>query len=357
MNRRRKTTTATSQAAPFPFRPEVAAMSGYTPGEQPRDRRYIKLNTNENPYPPSPRVAEVLQAADPAALRLYPDPLGCELRNALARHYGLQPENVIIGNGSDDILTIAVRSFVPEGGAITCLEPSYSLYPVLAQLQGARCRRLPLTDGFTDFSLPKKGLGQLFLLARPNAPTGTSISLARVRELLASFPGIVLVDEAYAEFADDHVLGLLGEFRNLLVCRTMSKSYSLAGIRLGYALGVAGLIAGMFKVKDSYNVNSLTQRLALAALGDQAHLQRNLERIRETRERVAAELRKRGFTVPDSQANFLFAAPPDRQAREWYLRLKAAGILVRHFPGPVTGEYLRISIGTDADMDALLARM
>lgn len=346
---------AQDEANAAPFRPEIAAMAGYTPGEQPRDRHYLKLNTNENPYPPSPRVMEALRAVDPAALRRYPDPQGCELRTAIAQLHGLKPEQVILGNGSDDILTIAVRSFVPEGGVVVCLEPSYSLYPVLAQLQGAQCRRLTLSPDFQDFPLPKPGSpGQLFLLARPNAPTGVAAPLARVRELIATFPGIVLIDEAYAEFADDDTLGLLREFRNLVVCRTLSKSYSLAGIRLGYALGEAEVIAGMFKVKDSYNVNALTQRLALAAIGDQAHLQENLARIRATRVRLTAELRRRGFAVTESQANFVFAAPPDGRAQELYLQLKAAGILIRHFPGAVTGRFVRITVGTDAEVDALL---
>jgi histidinol-phosphate aminotransferase len=337
------------------FRPEIAAMAGYVPGEQPRDRRYIKLNTNENPYPPSPQVAAALRTADAEALRLYPDPVGGELRAAIARLHGLAVDNVLLGNGSDDILTIAVRSFVPSGGTVICLEPSYSLYPVLAQLQGASCRRLPLTADFLGFPLPGPGDGgELFLLARPNAPTGTSMPLVQVAELAARFPGMVLVDEAYADFADDDAVPLLREFRNLMVCRTLSKSYSLAGLRLGYVLADAEAVAGMMKAKDSYNVDALSQRLAVAAVADQEHLRGNVARIRATRERLAAELRRRGYAVPASQANFVFAAPPDGRAEELYRHLKARGILIRYFPGSATGCYVRITVGTDGEIDALL---
>jgi len=336
-------------------RPEIAAMDGYVPGEQPRDRRYVKLNTNENPYPPAPGVAAALRSADAEALRLYPDPVGNELRAAIARLHGVGIDNVLLGNGSDDILTIAVRTFVPAGGTVACMEPSYSLYPVLAQLQGAQCRRLPLSPDFTGFPLPgRQDAGELFLLARPNAPTGTVMPLAQVADLAAAFPGMVLVDEAYADFADDHAIPLLRDVRNLMVCRTLSKGYSLAGLRLGYALADAGAIAEMTKAKDSYNVNALSQRLALAAIADQEHLRGNLARIRATRERLAAELRRRGYTVAPSQANFVFAAPPDGRAEQLYRHLKGRGILIRYFPGSATGRFVRITVGSDDEIDALL---
>ncbi|MFA6568641.1 MAG: histidinol-phosphate transaminase [Victivallales bacterium] len=340
------------------FRKNIDGMDGYTPGEQPKDMRYIKLNTNENPYPPSPAVAKTLKSFCSDRLRLYPDPLACELRKTIADIFGLKSENTIVGNGSDDILTIATRAFAGEKDSVACFSPSYSLYPVLAELQGCRCTRIPLKfDG--DFAIPANSAGKakaakLFYIARPNAPTGTLFPIEEIRKICRKFKGVVFVDEAYADFADDNCVGLLSEFPNLIIGRTLSKSYSLAGLRLGYALASAEIIEGMMKVKDSYNVGMLVQAVAAAALKDRKHFNGTRGRICRTREYLAESLRKKGFTVCDSQSNFVFAAPPDNDGEGLYRRLKKNGILVRYFKGPVTGRYVRITVGTDGEIRTLL---
>ena len=332
-------------------------MKGYAPGEQPqRIGGWIKLNTNENPYPPSPAVNDVLQGCDPSALRLYPDPICSELRKTVAELYGYAPENVILGNGSDDILTIAVRSFVPENGTVASPDPSYSLYPVLASIQGAECINIPLDD---KFNLPANfaelaGDASLIFIPRPNAPTGGVFPLEEMRKICREFNGIVLIDEAYADFADDNCIDFVKEFSNVIISRTLSKSYSLAGIRLGYAIASEKIIDGMMKVKDSYNVNALTQKIALAALKDQDYLAENVRKICEVRKFLSDSLKERGFEVVDSQSNFVFAAPPDRNGEQLYNKLKEQGILVRYFPGKITGKYVRITVGTKEEIDKLL---
>ena len=340
-------------------RATIAQMTGYAPGEQPQDRRYIKLNTNENPYPPSPRVTEALRAFDPERLRLYPDPLFAALRReAAALLPGTTPDWVLFGNGSDDLLTIAVRTFVEAGDALACFEPSYSLYPILAGLQGATCVKIGLTVGF---GLPADATRQaagcaLFFVARPNAPTGNIFPKEEMRRLCREFKGVVWIDEAYADFAPDNCLELVREFPNVVVSRTMSKSYSLAGLRLGWCYARPELIAEMMKVKDSYNVGLLPQVAGLAALQDRAHVAAGAKTICATRDRTAAELATLGCTVVPSAANFLFVRTP-RPAAVIFKALRENGILVRYFPGGRTGEFLRITVGTDAEMAALVAAM
>ncbi len=297
------------------FRENIDRMDGYTPGEQPKDMRYIKLNTNENPYPPSPAVAKALKSFSSERLRLYPAPLACELRKTVADIFRLKPENIIVGNGSDDILTITTRAFVGEKDSLACFDPSYSLYPVLAELQDCNRIKIPLKfDG--DFSIPANTLekaetAKLFYIARPNAPTGTLFPIEEIRKICRNFKGIVFVDEAYADFADDNCVGLLSEFANIIIGRTLSKSYALAGLRLGYALASAKIIEGMMKVKDSYNVGTLVQVIATAALKDRKYFNGTKRKICRTREYLADSLRKKGFKVCASQSNFVFAAPPD----------------------------------------------
>jgi histidinol-phosphate aminotransferase len=336
-------------------REAVAAMHGYTPGEQPRDRNYIKLNTNENPYPPSPAVACALREMDTAALRLYPDPTALALRTEAAKQCGLEPDWVLCGNGSDDLLTMSVRTFVDQGQAVAFPNPTYSLYPVLADIQGAAVRPIELTDTFDlphDFSAQTADAALLFI-ARPNAPTGNCFSLARLHEICGQFKGAVWIDEAYVDFAEDHCLDFVRQYPNVIVSRTFSKSYSLAGVRLGLAFGQPPLIAEMQKVKDSYNVNAITQRLGLAALRDRGYMLANADRIRATRTMVAGELAKMGFQVLPSQANFLFVKPPVA-AESFMRRLRENGILIRHFSGPRTQDFVRISIGTDEEMQHFL---
>ncbi len=338
------------------FRPAIAAMEGYTPGEQPEGlQRIIKLNTNENPYPPSPAVKQALKNVPFERLCRYPDPTSDGVRDAAAELFGLDRDWVLAGNGSDDLLTIAVRCFGDDQRKVACMSPGYSLYPILTDIQGTEIKTVELTQ---DFELPINVMDQiegcnLFFMTRPNAPTGIATPMAAVRAICEQFDGIVLIDEAYADFADDHCVGLVRDYANVIVTRTVSKSYSLAHVRLGVAFAQPHLIAGMMKVKDSYNVNGITQALGEAALKDQTYLADTIATIKATRERVSAELVKLGFDVTKSQANFLFAKPPCA-ARELFDALKAQGILLRYFSTPRCAEHVRITIGTDDEMDAFL---
>ncbi len=335
------------------LRPAIERLQAYVPGEQPREPGLVKLNTNENPYPPSPAVAAALAAFEPARLRLYPDPRCTALRARLADLHGCAPEQVFVGNGSDEVLALCVRAFVPRGGSVGWLEPSYSLYPVLAAIEELAARPVRLTDDF-DWVQPAADAANLFVITHPNAPTGRVYPDGDVRAFCRDFRGVVVLDEAYVDFADRDYLDLAVRGDRVLVARTLSKSYSLAGLRLGYAVGPAPLIAALDKIKDSYNVDRLSQDLALAALSDRLYMQANVARIRATRERVAQALRARGFEVGPSQANFLWARPPGRPAADWLAALRARRILVRHFPGLRTGQHLRITVGADPEMDAFL---
>jgi histidinol-phosphate aminotransferase len=338
------------------FRNNIDQMSGYMPGEQPeRIGGWIKLNTNENPYPPSPKVKEVLNNFSYENLRLYPNPIADELRSIIAEIHNLKPDNVIAGNGSDDILTIAIRCFVGEGEFVACPEPSYSLYPVLTQIQAGKCLKIQLND---DFSLPQNfnqsaAPAKLILIPRPNAPTGNAFNLDAMHKLCSEFDGIVLIDEAYADFADDNCIDFVSQYSNVIVSRTLSKSYSLAGIRFGFALASQNLINGMMKVKDSYNVNMLTQKIAAAALNDQKYFLDTLNKIKATRKDFTLKLLSAGFDVLLSKANFVFTSPPKGNADELYSYLKNNGVLVRYFPGALTRNYVRITIGTEHEMKIL----
>ncbi|QSH40887.1 histidinol-phosphate transaminase [Lentisphaerota bacterium ZTH] len=338
------------------FRPAVDGMSGYTPGEQPKVSELIKLNTNENPYPPSPEVFRILKEYDAERLRLYPDPVCDKLRDVIADTYGCKRDNVIAGNGSDDILTIVFRSFTDGRRAVAFLEPTYSLYPVLAGLQGCDIIKIPLQD---DFSLAENLLEQaaaanLLIISRPNAPTGNTFPVEDIRRICREFDGVVVIDEAYADFSADNCVDLAFEFNNVIVSRTVSKSYSLAGIRLGFALGCSELIAGMMKVKDSYSVDALTQAIGAAAIADQGYLQKTVCRIKASRQLLSDELSRIGFDIVESQANFIFAAPPHGEGEKIFNFLRSRNIIVRYFPGQVTGKYIRITVGNNAQNQALL---
>ena len=339
------------------IRKTVQELEAYAPGEQPKVAGLIKLNTNENPYPPSPAVVRALREFSAESLRLYPDPVCSALRERLAALNGCAPEQVFVGNGSDEVLRLATRAFTPPGGAVASFDPSYSLYPVLAAAEEVGFQRVPLADGFGWTEPPADLKASLFFLANPNAPTGVFYPLETIRAFCRRFKGVVLVDEAYVDFSGGrNCLELAKEMPNVLIGRTMSKSFSLAGLRIGWAIGSAELVGALYKLKDSYNVDRLAQALALAALGDMAWMQDNARRIAATRERVAAELAKRGFRVIPSASNFLFVSPPaGTTASGLFAGLRAKKILVRYFPGNRTGDYLRVSIGTDAQMDAFLA--
>ncbi len=338
------------------FRPAVDAMAGYVPGEQPKIDNLIKINTNENPYPPAPGVFDAIRDFATERLRLYPQPLADIARETIAKLNNVELNMVIAGNGSDDILNIAMRCFCAPDLPLACFNPSYSLYPVLAQMQEAPVIRINLT---ADFGIPDDVLKQaaqanLLIIARPNAPTGNAFPMAQMRRIIEGFDGVVLMDEAYADFSDDNCMALVHEYDNLIVSRTMSKSYSLAGIRFGYAVASKELIGGMMKIKDSYNVDMLTQYIVRAALSDQAYLAKTRGAILTTRARLEQELGKLGFKYVPSQANFLFAMPPDGDGRRFFDTLRENAVIVRYFPGEITGKYVRISIGSDKEIDKVL---
>jgi histidinol-phosphate aminotransferase len=341
---------------PTLIRAAVAGMQAYTPGEQPATPVVAKLNTNENPYPPSPRVVAALRELDPNALRLYSDPQCRALRARIATLHACDPDQVFVGNGSDEVLALCTRAFVEDDGSIGYFDPSYSLYPVLADIRGVARRPLPLGDAF-EWPRHAASTAPLFLLTNPNAPTGFQYAADDVGRFCAAAPGVVLIDEAYVDFADSDCLALALAQPNVLVARTLSKAYSLAGLRVGYAVGPRPLIAALNTVKDSYNLGVLPQRLALAALEDVPWMRANAERIRATRRRLETALRGLGYDVTPSQTNFVWARPLRRAAREVFERLRQDGIIVRYFPGPRTGAHLRITVGTDAEIDRLLAAL
>ncbi len=343
------------------FRIEIDRMDGYVPGEQPRIDNLCKLNTNENAFPPSPRVKRALAEFDWERLRRYPDPLADALRDRIAQEFGVERDNVIAGNGSDDILTMLFRCFTSPELPLACLYPTYSLYPELAKMQGAQVIEIPLEP--ETFALPgdllerAKGAkgANLLIITRPNAPTGNSFPMETMREICRKFDGVVFFDEAYADFADDNCMGLAKEFDNVIVSRTFSKSYSLAGLRLGFAVGNPELIAGMFKVKDSYNLDRMTQALGFAAFDDREYLAECCEKVKSIRREFSKELEALGFRVVPSQANFVFASPPDRDGERCFRELRSRAIIVRYFKGPATREYVRITIGTPEEMARVLA--
>ena len=344
-----------------PPRPNVAAMSGYVPGEQAAvgevgGRRVVKLNTNENPYPPPPQVMAAVAAVSADALRRYPEPSARAFRAAAADHHGVTPEQVICGNGSDDLLTVLIRTFVPDGGAIAYPAPTYSLYPTLAQIQDARAVEVPWGERWT---LPADELAEvgadLTVVVNPNAPSGTLVPAAELADLAGRLRGPLLIDEAYADFAGCDCVGLLRDHANVVVSRTMSKGYSLAGLRFGYALGHPDVVRQLNKVRDSYNCDALAQAAATAALRHADVAAESWARVRAERERLAGRLAGLGFGVLPSRANFLLAAvPAGADAGDLYRRLKAAGVLVRHWDQPGLADKLRVSVGTPGDTDALL---
>jgi len=339
----------------------VRKLDPYTPGEQPKAKHVVKLNTNENPYPPSPRCADVLKTFDLDRLRRYPDPVFTTLRARLAKIWKTVPERIFIGNGSDEILTLVAKAFVEDSETIGSLDPSYSLYKTLAAIRNVPFIPTPLKDDFTwNGKIATQGTPlALFLLTNPNAPTGTFTPAEVIASAAKRFKGVLLVDEAYADFAKTNCVPLAtaARNRNVIVMRTLSKSFSLAGLRLGYCIGPEDLIDALYKVKDSYNVDALAQAVALAALNDLKWMRANVAKVRRTRTRVAKELARRGWDVPPSESNFLFVRPAHRPAAELFEALRARNIFVRYFKGPRTGDRLRITIGTDAEMDTLLAAL
>jgi histidinol-phosphate aminotransferase len=363
---------------PSLIRPLVRDLHAYVPGEQPKIKGLIKLNTNENPYPPSPRVLAAVKAAVDGRLRLYPNPTADGLREKLAKLHGCTVENLIVGNGADELLALATRAFVepvacvggrlsrryfavPPKAMVQFPTPSYSLYPVLAEIHGAGVNAVPLE---ADFSLPSVAQlrrwrqwefsAALTFVTTPNAPSGRGHATSELESLCQEQRGVVVLDETYADFAEENALALALKYPHVLVSRTFSKAYSLCFQRVGYFVGHPALIGALHKIRDSYNVNGLGQIAAMATLDDLPYYRANFRRILATRERVARALAGLDFEVLPSQTNFLLARPPAFAAQDWLRKLCERKILVRWFDLPLVRDYLRVSIGTDAEMDALL---
>ncbi|PNU20659.1 histidinol-phosphate transaminase [Geothermobacter hydrogeniphilus] len=343
------------------LRKNIAEMAGYVPGFQPENEaEWIKLNTNENPYPPSPRVREAILAelgSDGGNLRKYPDAASREFRRVAAELYGFDPDWVISANGSDELLNNLIRACAGEGEEIAYVHPSYSYYATLAAIQGAKVKTFGLTEAGRIADFPARYSGKIFFLTSPNAPLGIAFDKAYIRELAGRCAGILVVDEAYVDFAEENALGLVRECRNVVVTRTLSKSYSLAGMRLGLAVARPEMIAALDKIRDHYHLDRLALVAASAALRDQDYLKEMVAKICSTRCRFAAALKSLGYQVLDSCANYVFAASPDRDGKRVYEALFQRRILVRHFSDPLLAHGLRISIGTDEEMDLALAAL
>jgi histidinol-phosphate aminotransferase len=339
------------------LRPAVRRMHGYTPGEQPRQGDVIKLNTNERPYPPSPRVFDALRDALTAdRLRKYPDPLGTRFRQAAGRVLGIDPDAILIGNGSDDVLTILTRAFVAEGGLVVSPTPSYLLYRTLAEIQGALFETVPYTPAWGLPSPWPKRDASFTYLASPNSPSGTTVPLPAIERLAGELRGPLVVDEAYADFAEENALPLARDGK-VIVTRTLSKSYALAGVRFGFAVASPALVRELVKVKDSYNCDVLSLAAAAAAIEDQDHMRAMRDKVRTTRARLERELTALGFRVTPSQANFVWARRDDRPVRPIFEELKRRNVLVRYMSYEGHGDGLRVSVGTDAEIDRLLAEL
>ena len=336
-------------------------LEAYVPGEQPQDMRYVKLNTNESPFPPSPEVRAAVNAAEAERLNRYPDPEGKVLRARLAEMYGVEPDNVFLANGSDELLFFAFLAFCDGERPVAFPSISYGFYPVYAQLLRLPYTEVPLREGFVLDPADYCGLGQNIVIANPNAPTGRAISTADIEEVVRSNPDhVVLIDEAYVDFGGESCLPLIHKYDNLLVCQTFSKFRSLAGGRLGFALAGEGLIADLEKIKysiNSYNINRLTAAAALATLDSNGYYLENSKKIQASRAYTAAELDKLGFETLPSLANFIFTRCPRMEGGALYRALKAKGVLVRHWDRPEISDWLRVTIGTREQMDIFLDKV
>ncbi len=341
------------------LRPNIAAMQGYVPGFQPPDiASWIKLNTNENSYPPSPKVVEAILAelgSDGASLHTYPSASSQRLREVAGQLYGFDPAWVIMANGSDEVLNNLIRACAAEGEEIGYVHPSYSYYATLAEIQGAKVRTFGLTDDFRIAGFPERYQGKIFFLTTPNAPLGPAFPVDYIEELALRCDGMLVLDETYADFAGSTALDLVRKHDNVVVTRSLSKSYALAGMRLGLAIARPEIIAALDKIRDHYNLDRLAQAACVAALQDQAYLSECCLKIRQTREWFSAELRSLGYDVIPSQGNYVFAAPPDRDGKWVYEGLFERKILVRYFSDQLLCHGLRISIGTQQEMEKTLA--
>jgi histidinol-phosphate aminotransferase len=341
------------------FRPSVDAMTGYQPGEQPAPGiKVIKLNTNENPYPPSEAALQVLRSFDGELLRRYPHPMADSFRYAASQVLGVPQDWILVGNGSDDILNLLVRACTGGQHKVVYPTPTYVLYKTLAEIQDSQVVEVPYDD---DYNLPVEQLiaanGALTFIASPNSPSGTLVPLDLLSKLASQLSGVLAIDEAYVDFADYSALELVKEHDNVIVLRTFSKGYSLAGLRLGFGVANAELISGLVKVKDSYNVDAIACSVGAAAIADQSYKKACAERIKASRTKLTADLTKLGFKVNPSQANFVLAQAPDSKAGFLYHALKERGILVRYFNQPRLNDKLRITVGTEEQNRILITTL
>ena len=329
-------------------------MRGYVPGEQPRGGRFIKLNTNENPYPPSPRVVRAVTRAAGEDLRLYPSPCADELRDKAAEVYGTRAEQVLVGNGSDDLLAICLRACVGQGGEVAFSVPTYFVYRTLVEIVGGRCTEIADPGGGRVADALVESKAPIKLICTPGSPYGEPVAVEAIRRVAEASSGMVVVDEAYGDFAGRSALGILDEYSNVVVVRSLSKSFSLAGARVGLVFASSPVVRELIKVKDSYNVSRLSSAAGVAALEDLDWMRANVERVVATRERVTGVLRERGWTVRDSAANFFWLDCGDLGGRAVYAKLRDQRILVRWFDEPRLRGGVRVSVGSDADMNRFL---
>lgn len=336
------------------FRNNINAMSGYVPGEQPLDTKVIKLNTNENPYPPSPKALEVLRNLDGEILRRYPHPMAEGFRQAASKVLNVPADWILVGNGSDDLLTIITRACAERSRRIIYPTPTYVLYHTLAQIQDAEVLEIPYDD---NYNLPIDQLiaadGAVTFIASPNSPSGTAVPLELLDKLAAQLSGVLVIDEAYVDFAEENALELVKKYDNVIILRTLSKGYSLAGLRLGLGVANPALLDGLIKVKDSYNVDAIACALGTAAIADQEYKIANAEKIKLSRAKLVNDLKQLDFWILPSQANFLLVQPPNNNAEYLYQTLKHQGILVRYFKQARLDDKLRITVGTDEQNEVL----
>ncbi|MGM9916232.1 histidinol-phosphate transaminase [Anaerotignum sp.] len=341
--------------------PRFAGLEAYTPGEQPRDQQYVKLNTNESPYPPSPEVLERVSKAEVELLNLYPDPTGKVLKEKLAALNGVEAKNVFLSNGSDDILNFAFMAFCDAERGAAFPEISYGFYPVYGDLYHVDCKKVPLKEDFGVDYRDYCGIGRMVVIANPNAPTGMEISLAEIEEILKTNPdNIVVIDEAYVDFGGTSCVDFIKKYDNLLVVQTFSKSRSMAGARLGFAIANEAIIGDLEKIKYStnpYNINRLTLAAGEAAVDSNSYYVENAKKIAQTREMTTAKLREMGFTVLDSVANFIFAKSNTLSGKVIYEELKKKGVLVRYFGKAKIEDFVRITIGTPEQMNVMFEKL
>ncbi|WP_375505065.1 histidinol-phosphate transaminase [uncultured Nostoc sp.] len=338
------------------FRSNVDAMASYIPGEQPqRGTQIIKLNSNENPYPPSPAALAVLQNIDGEWLRRYPEPFGGEFRQAASKVLGVPSDWIIVGNGSDELLSVVIRACAEPGKKVVYPMPTYVLYRTLTEMQAAEIIEIPYSQ---DYSLPLEELiaanGSVTLIASPNSPSGHVVAINDLRKLASQLSGVLVMDEAYVDFTEENALALVKDYENVIVIRTLSKGYSLAGLRLGFGMANPKLLQGLFKVKDSYNIDAIACAIGTAAITDQAYKNACVAKIKVSRNQLATDLKQLGFHIWDSQANFLLVQPREGNAEYLYQKLKERGILIRYFKQPGLDDKLRITVGTNEQNQALV---